>query len=235
MTSMTTISADELDALFSFAVWMFGTRESAAAALLAVAHDTPDGGRDDWLGRMWRARPAQRQRATSVRLQALDSVLRDQMTMPVGLDHPLVRGEPRRLRVLRAEVERACLAAVVHALPPMPRAVFLMDALFEMGLAEIAGVLGVDVANAQAAHRKAERALDDYLGSRCEHLDRRNVCRCAGRVGVALERGFIRWPEHDEHGGAPGVRAPGLAALIAALPKFRRDASVAGLTLASRV
>lgn len=231
---MTTISSDELDALFSFAVWAFGTRESAAAALLAAVHDAPDGGRDDWLGCMWRARPAQRQRATSVQLQALDSVLRDQMTMPVGLDHPLVRGEPRRLRVLCAEVERACLAAVVRALPPMPRVVFLMDALFGMSLAEISGILGVDLVNAQAAHRKAERALDDYLGSRCEHLDRRNVCRCAGRVGVALERGFIRWPEHGEHGGAARARAPGLVALIAALPKFRPDARVAGLVSASR-
>lgn len=250
---LATISGPDLDALFSFAVWTYGTRDEAGAALVAAVRAAPDGGRERWLGRLWRGRPDPRKSGTTGRLQALDDVLRDQMTIQVGLDHPLVRGEPRRLRVLRAEVERACLTAVLRALAPAPRAVLLMNSLFGLSLAAIADITGMPRASVEGSHRKAMRALDDYLGSRCEHLDPRNVCRCAGRIGVALARGFIHWPdhdeqtehdehaerteqaEHDEHAEhAERRRRPGLAPLLASLPRFRPDAHVSALVQHAR-
>lgn len=220
-------ASDELVNLYSFAVWTYGTREAATAMLVTAIRAVPDGRRNDWLRLLWQGRPALRRRGTMTQLQALDGVLRDQMTVPVGLDHPLVRGEPRRLDVLRSEVKRVCLTTVVRALAPSQRAVLLLEALFGMSPAEMAELTGMTVDNVHATQRKAVRTLDDYLASRCEHLDPRNFCRCDGRVGLALARGFIDWPEHHEHDEAPAARrGPGLPALLASLPRFRPDARV---------
>ncbi|MBA3549631.1 MAG: hypothetical protein H0T76_24400 [Nannocystis sp.] len=150
------------------------------------------------------------------------------MTIPINPDHPLVRGELRRLRVLESELKRSCLWAVLRGLRPMPRAAFVLESMLGCSLERISAVCGTTVENAGNARRRARRALEDYLSARCEHLDPRNMCHCHSRLGVALEQGFIDWPEHDEHDAASGDTRPGddLLTLYAALPLFRLDGAV---------
>lgn len=218
------VPGDELDALFSFTVWMYPSRELAATLLARVIAERPEAGRDGWLAVLWRGGSTVRvPGGARRRLRELDEVLRGQVTLTVGLDHPLVRRDARRLRVLRSEVQRACIGAVLHTLAPKPRAVLLMASLFGLAVGRIAEITGMSPARAHEYLRQATRALEDYLGARCEHLDRRNVCSCAGRVGVALASGFIDWPEHDDHDGraAPDRASPEIVGLVAGLPRFR--------------
>lgn len=229
----TRISSADLEALFTYAVWMHGTREAAAALLLAVARGATDAGRDGWLAALARHPPAARGRGnTRTRLHALDDVLRGDVSIPVRLDHPLVRGEPGRLRVLQSEVKRACLGAALSTLAPVPRSFFLLESLFHLTVPQIAELVGASQIHVQTTWIRALRSLDDYLGSRCEHLDRRNMCHCEGRVGVALERGFIHWPDPREHDTTAAVRTPTLPALYAALPRFRPDPQTVATLLA---
>lgn len=217
----------ELDVLHNFAVWMLGSREEAERRVTVVVDTNPGRDLDALLGQVCRGalgQPARARDSTERKLQKLDDLLRSDVTIPVTLDHPLVRGEARRLQVLQSEVKRACLWASVRALSPMPRSVFLLWSLYGRSHAQIAEICGSTIDRVEEAHRRAVQTLTRYLGVRCEHLDARNICHCDARIGLALEHAFIRWPDHDEHADAtPSTRAnPDLTALFAGLPWFRR-------------
>jgi hypothetical protein len=219
----------DLDRLYSVAVWMYETRDAARTVTLAAVAAHPGHTLDELLGFVCRPLLGQGARSPrdgrAKRLRALDDVLRSSMTIPISPDHPLVRGELRRLRVLESELKRSCLWAVLRGLRPMPRAAFVLESMLGCSLERISAVCGITVENAGVARRRARRALEDYLSTRCEHLDPRNMCHCRSRLGVALDQGFIDWPAHDEHDAASGGIRPGdeLSTLYAALPLFRLD------------
>lgn len=220
----------DLDALFTFAAWMHETRGDATEATVAAVRASPGQDLDGRVGAMCRPLlgPSGRQSPSGSvrRLRALDAALRSQVTVPVGLEHPLIAGQPQRLRVLGSELKRTCLWSVVRALGPTPRAVFILGSVLGWLPGRIAAVLELSPEAVERARRRAVGALGDYLGTRCEHLDPRNMCRCQARLGVALEQRFIRWPDHDEHGEVRSSAATGmtLPELYAGLPRFRLDA-----------
>lgn len=212
------------DALYTFAVWTYGSREHAAEALAAASlADADSEARLATLvrGLLWKRSGPERDR-----LRRLDDVLRSDPTIPVTLAHPLVFKQARRLIVLQWELKRSCLMAVLAALPPMPRVVFVLRVLLGLDAARVAGICGASDDAIKVAWTRASLHLEDYLGPRCQHVDAANMCRCETRLGVALARGFIRYPEHEgEFPDTPvaGVTHHDVAALYAALPPVRSE------------
>jgi len=54
-------------------------------------------------------------------------------------------------------------------------------------------------------------------------MDPGNACRCAARLGNALDRGLVRWPEPHEHDAASmqGQTFRKVPDLYASLPRVR--------------
>jgi hypothetical protein len=167
---------------------------------------------------------ADRGRGERSRLERLDDVLRGDPTVPVTLSHPLVHKEIRRLLVLQWELKRTCLMAVVSALQPTPRLVFVLRAILGLDLERIAPICDLTDDAVKVAWNRASLHLDDYLGPRCQHIDAENLCRCETRLGVALQQGFIRYPDHaDELPDTPvaGATHRDVVSLYTSLPAVR--------------
>jgi DNA-directed RNA polymerase specialized sigma24 family protein len=211
------------DAPHVFAVWTYGSREQAAAVVTEVAgtHADPEA----QVAQLARAAIARRTgNHERDRLRHLDDVLRSDATIPVTLAHPLVRKDVRRLQVLQWELKRTCLMAVVAALPPMPRVVFVLRTIFGLPPERVAAICDATEAAVATAWARASHHLEDYLSARCQHIFPPNFCRCANRLGVALEQGFVGYPEHEhELPDAPvaDTRPRSVVALYASLPPVR--------------
>ena len=54
-------------------------------------------------------------------------------------------------------------------------------------------------------------------------MDPGNACHCTARLGNALDRGRVRWPEHHEHDAAPltAQTYSRVQDLYASLPRVR--------------
>ena len=54
-------------------------------------------------------------------------------------------------------------------------------------------------------------------------MDPGNACHCAPRLGNALERGLVSWPEHGEHDAATPATTTykNVSDLYASLPRVR--------------
>mgnify|MGYP002365982014 CR=1 FL=1 len=206
-------------------MWTSESREHAAkVAAVAQEHTGPEA-QLTALARSLLARRAGGHERD--RLRHLDDVLRSDPTVPVSLTHPLVRGELRRLLVLQWELKRTCMMSVVSALPPMPRVTFVLHAILGLDLERIAAICDTTADAVRVAWTRASHHVEDYLGARCQHVDAANFCRCGTRLGVALEHGFIRYPEHaDELPDTPvaGATHRDVVALYAALPAVLRPA-----------
>jgi len=86
----------------------------------------------------------------------------------------------------------------------------------------LATVCGTSV----VAVRTTDSRLAGYLGPRCEHLDPKNPCRCAARLGNALEAGLTVWPSgrsalHSQRRGGQAGHC-GVAANAKLFPNPRR-------------
>lgn len=136
-----------------------------------------------------------------IEVEDLDDVLRSDTTVAVELDHPLIGGDVRRLYVLQRELQRACLTTTLGRLSAGRRAAFILTRLLGFTDAAAAAILDSTEGGIQTAVGRAQRELEMYLGPRCEHLDPRNFCRCAPRLGGAIRRGFVGWPERDDLAG----------------------------------
>ena len=70
---------------------------------------------------------------------------------------------------------------------------------------------------------RGRRDLERYLSVRCEHMDPGNTCHCAPRLGNAIERDLVRWPEHGEHDAATWANTTykNVGDLYASLPRVR--------------
>lgn len=128
----------------------------------------------------------------------LDSMLRSDPTGVDVEDHPSIRRDKRRLYVLQRELQRACLTATLLNLPVARRAGFILIEVLRFSEDEVARILGTSSSAVHTAVGRARRDLTTYLESRCEHMDPRNPCHCETRLGIALERGFIQWPDRDD-------------------------------------
>jgi len=153
----------------------------------------------------------------------LDDKLRTNFTIPVGLNHPLVQGDPRRLNILFWELQRRCLHTALQGLTPLRRAVFILRHVLGHSPESCVQLCNSTLDAVRTAEGRARRELEDYLGARCEHLYRGNSCHCTARLGNALECGLVGWPDHGDHDGSAFITKPrsDVAALYASLPRVR--------------
>ena len=214
-------NTEHLEQLFIFAVYMLGSREQAFAAMCDATALHP-GEPERWLAAL--VRPfLGRSTLPPDRFAELDDILRTNSTIPIDLSHPLVRGDLGRMSVLLSELRRTCLITALGGLTTERRAVFILRHILGLS-SEVCAAVGDTSLNAiRTAEGRGRRSLEGYLGARCEHMDPGNACHCTARLGNALDRGLVRWPEHHEHDAAPlsGRTYRTVQDLYASLPRVR--------------
>jgi DNA-directed RNA polymerase specialized sigma24 family protein len=213
---------ERLEQLYVFVVYMLGSRDEAFAAVCDVIAQHP-GAPERWLEALVRPFLV---RATTPRVnhfRELDDILRTNSTIPIDLSHPLVRGDARRMGVLLSELQRSCLLTTLRGLTPERRAIFILRHVLGLSVETCATICGATASAITVADGRGRRDLEDYLGARCEHMDPGNACHCAARLGNALERGLVHWPEHHEHDAAAssGQTYRKVQDLYASLPQVR--------------
>lgn len=213
---------EQIEPLYVFAVYMIGVRDEAFVAVCAATALHP-GAPERWLAALVRpflVRPAP---PRPDRFAELDDILRTDSTIPIDLSHPLVRGDVGRMGVLLSELRRSCLLSTLRGLTPERRAVFILRHVLGLSRETCAEVCGATISALTVSEGRGRRDLEGYLGARCEHMDPGNACHCAARLGNALDRGLVRWPEHHEHDAAsfPGQTYRQVRDLYASLPRVR--------------
>lgn len=211
---------EHIEQLYVFAVYMLGSREQAFAAVCDATALHP-GAPEQWLAAL--VRPFLVRSLPPNRFAELDDILRTNSTIPIDLSHPLVRGDLERMHVLLSELQRSCLLMALGGLTAERRAVFILRHVLGLSLETCVEICGSTAGAITAADGRGRRSLEGYLGARCEHLDPGNACHCAARLGNALDRGLVRWPEHHERDVAPlsGRTYRTVQDLYANLPRVR--------------
>jgi len=211
----------QTEPLYVFAVWMLGSRDAALDHLRAALNeaDPQTSALQALVARLIAAEKPSR----IDYFADLDDKLRTNFTIPVGLNHPLVQGDPRRLNILFWELQRRCLHTALQGLTPLRRAVFILRHVLGHSVESCVHLCKSTLDAVRTAEGRARRELEDYLGARCEHLYRGNSCHCTARLGNALECGLVGWPDHDDHDGSAFITKPrsDVAALYASLPRVR--------------
>ena len=213
-------NTEHLEQLYIFAVYMLGSREQAFAAMREATALHP-GAPERWLAAL--VRPFLVRSPRPDRFAELDDILRTNSTIPIDLSHPLVRGDVGRMNVLLTELQRSCLMMALGGLTAECRAVFILRHVLSLSPESCVEVCGSTAGAITAADGRGRRSLEGYLGARCEHMDPGNACHCAARLGNALDRGLVRWPEHHERDAAPlsGRTYSKVQDLYASLPRVR--------------
>lgn len=186
-----------LPAMSALAFLACGSRLDAqrhvAAALRAIAH-----GRDldehDLLPRLVATLEEALGRRASQRFVVLDNLLRADASRTVDLDAPPISGDLARVPVLLAALKASCLVAALGCVPPGIRLAFILADILGHSLTATATLLRTTESAVRVRLIRARRLLADYLGPRCGHLAARNLCSCAGRLGMALAAGFVELP-----------------------------------------
>jgi DNA-directed RNA polymerase specialized sigma24 family protein len=215
-------NVSRIEPLYTFAVYMLGSREEAFGAVCDAMEAQPNEPAN-WLAHLVARLVSAEKKRRVDHFAALDDILRTHTTIPVDLEHPLVRGDARRLDVLLSELQRTCLMTTLRGLPPERRAVFILVHLLELSFEACAAVVGSTPSAVKITDGRARRSLEGYLGTRCEHMDAGNSCRCISRLGNALEHGLVVWPNHKDHDRAsPASDVYSEAGkLYASLPRVR--------------
>jgi DNA-directed RNA polymerase specialized sigma24 family protein len=213
---------ERLEQLYVFVVYMLGSRDEAFAAVCDVIAQHP-GAPEHWLAALVRPYLVRPSLPRANRFSELDDILRTDSTIPIDLSHPLVQGDVRRMGVLLSELRRSCLLSTLRGLTAERRAVFILRHVLSLSIESCAAVCGITASAITVTEGRGRRDLEGYLGTRCEHMDPGNACHCAARLGNALERGLVRWPEHHEHDTAqsPGQTYRKVQDLYASLPRVR--------------
>ncbi|WAS96534.1 RNA polymerase sigma factor [Nannocystis punicea] len=172
-----------------FAVWLAGSADGGARL---VEQARPSGDVPSQLRALLRTLPRDATRTD------LDAVLRVDPTTVMDLQHPLIRGEPRRLYVLQRQLQRTCLAATLGRLARDRRAAFILVDLLGYSKEAAAAILQRTASAVDVLVCRARRELDNYLGPRCEHVDPENPCHCVNRLPSAVDRGFVAWPARND-------------------------------------
>jgi DNA-directed RNA polymerase specialized sigma24 family protein len=221
----------ELPRLHALAYDMLGDRDDALKAVNelvddAVAHAAmilgaakPD---DALLGRFARAlAPVQEDvegRRTTQSFMILDTILRSDLTRELDTE-----GVEVNIHELLWELKRTCLTRVIGCLPPSIRLSFILTDMLGYSPADAADLLEIKESAYRVRLTRARKRLDDYLPSRCGHVDRENACSCESRLGIAWEAKFLRPPPHSldtpalPHNHEPPRRD--MAALYRGLPR----------------
>lgn len=194
-------NTSQLEPLYVFAVYMLGSREEAVGAVCDAMDAQPEDP-ETWLPGLVATLVAAEKKRRVDHFAELDDILRTNTTIPVDLTHPLVQGDAQRLAVLLSELQRTCLITTLRALPAERRAFFILRHVLGLSVESCAAVCNTTPNGINTTDGRARKSLDDYLGTRCEHLNAAHPCHCIDRLGNALERGLVAWPEHSDHDGA---------------------------------
>jgi len=127
-------------------------------------------------------------RKPEVTFDVLDEILRSEATRT---DIVSSLNEPKR-DFLLWELKQGCMTSVVNCLSPGERAAFVLSTIMKIDDSHAAQTLGVTTSAFKVRLSRAKKKISDYLAPRCEHVDPMNPCRCPARVGVALNKGFIK-------------------------------------------
>lgn len=128
------------------------------------------------------------ERKPEVSFDMLDEILRSEATRT---DIVSSLTEPRR-DFLLWELKQGCMTSVVNCLSPGERAAFVLSTVMHLSDSHASQTLGVTTSAFKVRLSRAKKKISDYLAPRCEHVDPMNPCRCPARVGVALNKGFIK-------------------------------------------
>ncbi len=219
----------DLSQLFTFAVWMTGDRDQGLERATNVVGAAPTVGFAGWARALLAplTGPSGEYAHAPDVLSALDETLRTELTITAS-DHPQIQRDPRRLRVLQWHLKRSCLASVMSSLAVMPRAVFILVEILGFSKEHVGAMLDMLSGTVQVNYSRAWKKLDNYLSVRCQHIAPANSCRCETRLGVALECGFVVWPQHPEESPDLPVSSnahSNVAALYRSLPGFAMNQS----------
>jgi len=214
--------AERLEQLYVFAVFMLGSREEAFASVSAVTAKHP-GDPERWLAALVAPFIADSRVARVDSFAELDDILRTNSTIPIDLSHPMIAGDVGRMSVLLSELPRTCLLATLRGIAVKRRAVFILRNVLDLPVETCATICETTADGIRTTEGRSRRDLERYLSVRCEHMDPRNACHCAPRLGNALERGLVRWPEHGEHDAATPATTTykNVSDLYASLPRVR--------------
>ncbi len=230
------LELSDLAKFYLFAVWMVGDRASALQRAAEIIREKPNLDLLGWACCLLEVVRSKAPPRGDV-LSTLDDLLRTDLTITVG-DHPAIQRDPRRLRVLQWELKRSCLLEVMSAVAPGPRATFLLIRMLGFTAERVAAAFGIMENSLDIHLGRAERVLDNYLSARCQHIAPSNICHCDTRLGVALAKEFVRWPEDSrEMPDAPvfTVTHSNPGSLYRSLPRFTPDpAAMATLTAAQQ-
>jgi hypothetical protein len=200
---------------------MLGSQEDAGPVIEAVLEQHP-GEPERWLAALVAPFLIKRTATRVDRFAELDDILRTNSTIPIDLSHPLVHGDARRLDALLAELRRTCLLTTLRGLAPQRRALFILRHVLGLSVEATAAVCETTVDAVTTAEGRGRRELENYLNVRCEHLDARNTCHCAARLGNALDRGLVRWPDRSlDARPRPETTYSAVTDLYASLPRVR--------------
>ncbi|MCP4445388.1 MAG: RNA polymerase sigma factor [Myxococcales bacterium] len=128
------------------------------------------------------------ERRPEVSFDMLDEILRSEATRT---DIVSSLTEPRRDFLLWG-LKQGCMTSVVNCLSPGERAAFVLSTVMSLSDSHAAQTLDVSAAAFKVRLSRAKKKISDYLAPRCEHVDPMNPCHCPARVGVALNKGFIK-------------------------------------------
>jgi DNA-directed RNA polymerase specialized sigma24 family protein len=205
-SSLRRVVEAELPRLHAVAYHMSGSRTDAYERLREMLSDAAtDGGAsvlaaarpgDALLARLAHHLEEVLGRKAEKSFQILDDILRDDITQPIDLNVKGIDGDPNRVHPLLWELKRTCLTAVLGCLPPGVRISFLLTDLLGYSPSASAELLGINESAYRVRLTRARKRLENYLAPRCQHMDRQNPCNCEGRLGVALEKGFLAFPPH---------------------------------------
>lgn len=84
------------------------------------------------------------------------------------------------------------MTSVINCLSPGERAAFVLSNILRLDDDAAAAVLEINLPAFRVRLSRAQQKVTSYLAPRCEHIDPNNPCRCPARIGVALDKGFIR-------------------------------------------
>lgn len=134
-----------------------------------------------------------------ITFEYLDDMIRGD---PTQVTRTEALSDPER-QLLLWELKQCCLTSVLNCLSLGERMAFVMVVMLATRPAQAAASLGITPAALKVRLSRAKKKIVDYVAPRCEHVHPMNPCRCPSRLGVALQKGFIRdaGPDAEERLG----------------------------------
>jgi RNA polymerase sigma factor (sigma-70 family) len=115
--------------------------------------------------------------------------------------------------LLATEVRLGCTQAMLQCLDRPERVAFVLGEVFALPSAQAGWILDVPAATYRKRLERARQRIRAFMSTRCGLVNPAAPCRCARRVGTALERGRIDrdrpvFATHPATRPAPGLVQP---------------------------